>query len=186
MDELHYSYIVYTLDALRKTIIEQDKKTVKLFSYLYNYNVNLEDRINDTYNNIDNNLDNIVKISNIQNDINIIKENILRLNDINNDILNTYKNDINKENNKKRKKIVINLSRIFPKIEIKWPKLGIKKKISNLNNRNINDVFIFNIRCNHILDIENERKQKELEELNRKKEIRDRINKIIKSMNNGH
>ena len=84
MDEKYYSYVLSSLNTIRNAIVEEDKKTIKLFSYLYNDNIDIRSSIDNIYNNIDNNISYIQCVSYIKTDINkILNTLIITTNDIN-------------------------------------------------------------------------------------------------------
>jgi len=204
MDEKYYSYVLSSLNTIRNAIIEEDKKTIKLFSYLYNDNTDIRSNIDNIYNNIDNNISYIQCISYIKTDINKILNTLIRTtNDINkkydliinkNNVIEQKLNDlISKlekpklidEKQKKPKKQRININ-INLNLNIKEKVINIKNhlisKVNKTHNDIINNIFVFDNILNQIIDeIEQIRKQEQL-----KREHNEKINKRIKEILNNH
>lgn len=208
MDEKYYSYVLSSLNTIRNAIVEEDKKTIKLFSYLYNDNIDIRSSIDNIYNNIDNNISYIQCISYIKTDINKILNTLIRTtNDINkkydliinkNNVIEQKLNDLisklekpklidEKQKKKKPKKqnrrinININLN-LNIKEKIVKIKNHLTDKINKTHNDIINSIFVFDNILNQIIDeVEQIRRQEQL-----KREHNEKINKRIKEILNNH
>jgi hypothetical protein len=202
----YYSYVVTTLDVLRKSLISQENNTTRLFTYLYNDNYDIRNDVMKISYNINNKLDDIINISNISYKINNIEININTLykNQINiisniNDLKKTINNlsdNIKKINDKKKEEVVVKpqvkikkekpknhlLNNIFKPIKDKFINVyNIFLDILNKTKDNIIDkVFYLDIFVNNEIQKIKEEQQRLLEE---EKKIRERNKKIKEILN---
>ncbi len=198
IDELYYSYVVSTLDVLRKTLISQENNTVKLFTYLYNNESDIRNDINNISYNVNMNLNTIIEYSNLSNKIEKIEEKIFLLsktqnslvtniNKLNNSInvlidnLNKKEEKIEEIDNKKEIKKKISLKEKFYFIKSKINKvISIKKSIINSILMNIyNNLFYLNLLLNREIQKIEEEKQQIIKDKQRKKEINKKIQQIL-------
>ena len=207
MNDIYYSYVVTTLDVLRKSLMSQENNTTRLFTYLYNDNYDIRNDVIKISYNINNKLDDIINISNIsykinciENNINVLYKNqtniISNINELKKSI-NDLSNNIKKiDEKKKEKEIIVEppiqtksetkrkylLNNVFVSIKDKYNKvqnilLSIKDKILE----NIYDkLFGLNILVNNEIKKIKEEQQRLLEE---KKKIRERNKKIKEILN---
>ena len=206
MNDIYYSYVVTTLDVLRKSLISQENNTTRLFTYLYNDNYDIRNDVIKISYNINNKLDDIINISNISYKINNIETNINTLykNQINiisniNDLkksVNSLSDNIKKINDKKKEEVVVKpqvkikkekpkkhlLNNIFKPIKDKFINVyNIFLDILNKIKDNIIDkVFYLDIFVNNEIQKIKEEQQRLLEE---EKKIRERNKKIKEILN---
>lgn len=208
IDELYYSYVVSTLDVLRKTLISQENNTVKLFTYLYNNESDIRNDINNISYNVNMNLNTIIEYSNLSNKIEKIEEKIVLLSKTQNSVvtnINKLNNSINiliDNLNKKEEKIEepeieddiieeidnekeikkkINWKEKFYFIRSKINKvISIKKSIIDNILMNIyNNLFYLNLLLNREIQKIEEEKQQIIKDKQRKKEINKKIQQIL-------
>ena len=148
MDQIYYSYVVATLDILRKSLITQENNTTKLFTYLYNDNCDIRNDITNISYNMNQNLDSIIQFSNISNKIVNIEKTITYLYKNQNNIISNISqlkrsidnlsNNIQQLNKKEeiKKEEIIEVKKeekkedICPKEKIKYKKIISNKRRS--------------------------------------------------------
>lgn len=204
MNDIYYSYVVTTLDVLRKSLISQENNTTRLFTYLYNDNYDIRNDVMKISYNVNNKLDDIVEISNISYKISNIEKIINSLYNNQTNIISNIDelkksikvldDNVKKINDPKKEEIIINkpikkekpkkhlFGTIFKIIKDKF--ISIHNIFLNIINNIINDItnrlFCLNILVNEEIQKIKEEQQRLLEE---EKKIRERNKKIKEILN---